>query len=362
MKKQNVLLLIALWAALTAFVWFSPAQDISEAERRPLAQMPEISPSAIFSGSFMKDFESYSLDQFPLRDAFRTVKSLFHTGILGARDNNGIYITDGYAVKQEYPLNQSSLDHASRRFQYLHEKYLTDAASIHLAIIPDKGHYLAHSSGHLTLDHAAMADHFQATIPWASQIDLTAALNADAYYRTDTHWRQEALIPAAQTIAEALGVTPPQREDFTQTPLSQNFYGVYYGQAALPLDPDPLFLLENEVLNNCAVYDYETGKTGNVYDLEKLTGKDPYEIYLSGPKSLMTIVNPAAKTDRELVIFRDSFASAIVPLLLADYAKITLVDIRYVQIDMLDRFLEIDDQEILLLYSTLVLNNSSTIK
>ena len=34
-------------------------------------------------------------------------------------------------------------------------------------------------------------------------------------------------------------------------------------------------------------------------------------------------------TDRELVIFRDSFASSLAPLLMEQYAKITLVDIRY---------------------------------
>jgi hypothetical protein len=45
-----------------------------------------------------------------------------------------------------------------------------------------------------------------------------------------------------------------------------------------------------------------------------------------------------------------------------DYVKVTLVDIRYIQIDMLGRFLEFKGQDVLFLYSTLVLNNSSTIK
>ena len=85
-------------------------------------------------------------------------------------------------------------------------------------------------------------------------------------------------------------------------------------------------------------------------------------MYLSGAKSLLTIVNPAADSDRELLIFRDSFGSAIAPLLLENYAKVTLVDIRYLQIDILDRFLEFHGQDVLFLYSTLVLNNSSSIK
>ena len=87
-----------------------------------------------------------------------------------------------------------------------------------------------------------------------------------------------------------------------------------------------------------------------------------YEVFLSGSRSLLTIENPNASTDRELIIFRDSFGSSIAPLLVKDYAKVTLVDIRYIQIDVLDRFLTFEGQDVLFLYSTLVLNNSSTIK
>lgn len=45
------------------------------------------------------------------------------------------------------------------------------------------------------------------------------------------------------------------------------------------------------------MYNYETGKTGSVYDLTKGAGKDPYELFLSGSVSLLTIENPQAETD-----------------------------------------------------------------
>lgn len=89
------------------------------------------------------------------------------------------------------------------------------------------------------------------------------------------------------------------------------FYGVYCGQSALPLAPDTLRYLTSETLLGCTVYDYETDSTGPVYDLPALEGEDPYSVFLSGSKSLLTITNPSADTDRELVIFRDSFASAL---------------------------------------------------
>ena len=157
-------------------------------------------------------------------------------------------------------------------------------------------------------------------------------------------------------------MTAPKEADYTVTALERPFYGVYYGQAALPMDPDQMVVLESSLLSDCSVLDWETGKTGGVYDWARTEGKDMYEVFLSGSRSLLTIENPNASTDRELIIFRDSFGSSIAPLLVKDYAKVTLVDIRYIQIDVLDRFLTFEGQDVLFLYSTLVLNNSSTIK
>ena len=355
MKKNQTILTLTLWGALALWAWFIPSKQISEAERRPLAQKPA------FSEKFQTEFERYSLDQFPLRDSFRTLKSLFHTGVLGQKDNNGIYLTAGTAVKQEYPLNRDSVNHAIGRFQRIYEKYLAESQCFY-AIIPDKGYYLGKESGHLTMDYDALYAQVAAGLPWAKEIDLRPALTGQDYYRTDTHWRQENLLPAATVLCEGLGVTPPRVEDFEKTPLERPFYGVYYGQAALPMEPDRLYLMENDTLSQCAVFDYETGKTGSVYDMTKLDSRDFYDVYLSGARALLTIENPNAGTDRELIMFRDSFGSSVAPLLLTDYAKVTLVDIRYVQPELLGQLLDFHGQDVLFLYSTLVLNNSTALK
>ena len=361
MKKVFAIVIAALWGLLTVCQFVLPDGEISDAERRPLEQMPELSVETLLDGSFMADFEDYSLDQFPLRDTFRTLKSLFHYNVLGQKDNNGIYIAQGSAVKQEYPLDEESVAHALSRFRYLYDKYLTES-DVYMAIVPDKGYYLAEDSGHLALDYDAMFAAFREGMPWAEHIDLTGTLDGDSYYRTDTHWRQESLLAAAQAICDAMDVAGPSGESFTLTALERPFYGVYYGQAALPMEPETIYLLESELLSACTVYDYESGKTTAVYNRDKLTSRDLYDVFLSGSRSLLTIENPNAGTDRELIVFRDSFGSSMVPLLVQDYAKVTLVDIRYIQIDVLERFLEFKGQDVLFLYSTLVLNNSETIK
>ena len=367
MEKIKKILVVAAMA-LTLVGIFAlhvalPDGTVSDAERRPLAQLPEIKAETLLNGKFMSAFEDFSLDQFPLRDTFRQVKSLFHYYILGQKDNNGIYIAAGFAVKQEYPYNPESMEHALNRFNYLYEKYLKDSGSdIFMTIVPDKGYYLGESSGHLTMDYEAMFAALEAGMPWAEFVDITDTLCAQDYYRTDTHWRQEKLLDVAAKLSRALGVTAPDAADYTKTALERPFYGVYYGQAALPMEPETMYVMESEPLKDCTVLDWETGKYNAVYDLNKLESRDLYDVFLSGSRSLLTIENPNAATDRELIVFRDSFGSSIVPLLVQDYAKVTLVDIRYIQIDMLGRFLEFKGQDVLFLYSTLVLNNSSTIK
>jgi hypothetical protein len=88
------------------------------------------------------------------------------------------------------------------------------------------------------------------------------------------------------------------------------------------------------------VYDHESGKYNAVYDMSKLTSRDLYDVFLSGSRGLLTIENPNAGTDRELIVVRDSFGSSMVPLLVQDYAKVTVVDIRYINLEILDKFLE----------------------
>ncbi len=355
-------LLVLLWAVLTAAGWLLPSRELSESERRPLAQLPVFSAQTLLDGSFMTKFESYSLDQFPLRDSFRRMKALFHREVLRQKDNNRIYLAQGHAAQLMDPVNEQALSHNLQRLQLVYDLYLkdTDCRSF-FAVVPDKGYYLAEVNGYPSMDYEDLLDRVEEGLFWAEQVDLTDCLTAEDYYRTDTHWRQESLLPVAQRLSDAMGAEMLSGE-FTQTRLERPFYGVYYGQAALPMEPDAMVLMEHPNLALCTVYDHEAGKETTLYDMEKLGAKDLYEVFLSGPRSLLTIENPHANTDRELIVFRDSFGSSLVPLLAGSYARITLVDIRYLSTEMLGRFLNFENQDILFLYSTIVLNTEGILR
>ena len=348
-------LVFALWGIL------KEDDALSVSERRALKQFPTLNAEEVLSGRFQSNFESYTLDQFPLRDEFRTLKALAVRDLFLERDNNGIYVAGGYAAKLDYPVNEDSVAHATDRFRYVYESYFKDTgANVYLSVIPDKNYFLAAENGYPAMDYESLFALVQEKADFAQYIDLTSALSLSSYYRTDTHWRQESLLPVASLLADAMDVQISA--DLTPVTLDTPFYGVYRGQSALPLAPDALTYLTSDTLDTCRVYDYENSVYLPIYTLEKADGSDPYEIFLSGPKSLLRIENPNAAGERKLIVFRDSFAASLVPLLASGYSEITLVDIRYLSPTMLGKFIDFNAQDVLFLYSASVLNDSSAIK
>ena len=365
-KKDLAVLLVTgtVMLSLTLFAWFSPAKQYSDSERRALALFPALNSETVLNGSFMKDFETYSQDQFPLRESFRRLKALSARYLFAQKSNNDIYVADGHVSKLEYPLQENMLDHAAGRFNHIYETFLVDTdVKTYFSIVPDKNYFLAKPNGYPGLDYDALVALMRSKTEQMTYIDLFYLLSAEDYYHTDTHWRQECIRDVAAELAAAMGAE--HSGDFTEVTLDIPFYGVYTGQSALPLEPDTLTYLTNDVLEAAKVQylgDDGLWKDGSLYDLAAAEGKDPYDLFLSGTEALITIENPLAKTDKELVVFRDSFGSSITPLLLEGYAKITVVDIRYIQSDFVGAFVAFDDQDVLFLYSTMMLNSSTALK
>ena len=359
--KITVLLLAVLFFGFSVICWVKPADEYSSSERRKLSQFPKLTWDTIADGKFMTEFEEYTLDQFPLRDGFRNLKACVSQNLLRKADNNDIYVADGYAVKMEYPLKEESIKNAGMRFRKLYEKYLKDSGgNIYLSLIPDKNYFLAESSHHLSMDYEKFFSMMREEMPYAQYIDITQLLSEQDYYKTDVHWRQENIVDAAEKIAGEMGIT--LSGEYEVKTLEEDFYGVYFGQSALNLPGESLSYLTNDQIEQCEVFNYENNEKTGVYDLKKAEGDDLYEIFLSGPVSLLKIENPNAITEKELIVLRDSFGSSLVPLLAEGYRSVTLIDIRYMQSDFLSNFVDFTGKDVLFLYSSIVLNNSETFK
>ncbi len=364
-KAKNIALTLLFCGFIGIFLiagLLIPDEDISKSERRKLAKAPALSPQSISSGEFMSGFDTYSVDQFPARDSFRRLKAITSFYILGQKDNNGIFIQNGQASRLEYPLNQESADYAVGRIENICNLYLKDKnVNAYLCIIPDKNRYIAAENGYPSLDYDSFSAQISSALSdCAESIEISDLLEADDYFSTDIHWRQERIIDVAQRLAEKMDV--PFGENFEEVTLDIPFWGVYAGQSALPIPADDIKYITNPAIESSTAFDYESNSEIPIYSMELAYGRDPYEMYLCGSKSLITIENPNALSDKELIIFRDSFGSTLAPLLINSYKKITLIDIRYLQSAFVGRFVEFDEQDVLFLYSVPVLNNSSTMK
>ena len=361
-KTKNVVVTITFLVFIILLFLINvlkPSTEISQTERRKLAQFPKITAQRIFNGSFSKEFENYATDQIVKREEFRKLKSVAELNLFRKKDNNGIYEYKDSIVKIEYPLNENSILNATNKINEIQKKYFAGKKSYY-AIVPDKN-YFTDKTKYISMDYEKLEQIMKQNMQDIEYINLFDCLELEDYYRTDIHWKQENLQKVVEKISRQMGFKNRLTKGFTKEPVIE-FEGLYAGQLPLATRKDEICILTNETIQKASVYSYETNKETSIYDKEKLSSNDKYDIYLSGPTPLITITNPEAKTDKELIVFRDSFASSLVPLFTEAYRKITLIDIRYMRSKDIEKYIEIKDQEILYLYSTLVLNNSNILK
>ena len=329
-----------------------PDNEISSTERRKLSSFPKFELTSKYS----EKLDKYLLDHFPLRDTFRSIKANFNYKVLNQLDNNDIYLKDNYIFKSEYPTNKGSISSFINKTNRI-DKLLTENNNKYVMIIPDKNYYLE-DKNFLQIDYDYLYNEINKLD--MTQIDLRDTLELNDFYETDTHWKQEKLDKVVKQMSTKMNLKYKEIEYKKNT--YDKFYGVYYGESAIERNPETITYLTNDTILNSTVKYLENDKLTTVYNLDKLTSLDSYEVYLDGASSLIEITNPNSKSKKELIIFRDSFGSSLSPLLIEYYDKITIVDNRYISSNYIKEYIEFTNQDVLFLYSTLLVNNSGSIK
>ena len=338
----------------------TPDKEISESERRKLDQLPEISASTVFNAQFSVDMEDYLLDQFPLRDEFRTIKSIAHLYLLCQADNNGIYITSDGVSKIEHPIDEKQVQLAVDKINSINEKYFSGKNTF-FSIIPDKNYFIADKNGYPSIDYDRLVE-MMMSVKDSEYIDIFDCLEIGDYYVTDTHWSQENLGEVVDKIGAGMDLSLPSLDSYDRHTLSP-FYGVYYGQSALPLAPDKITYLTSATTDAATVFNLETNKNESVYRPDRFGVNDSYDLFMSGAAAFQTITNPLYEGERTLVVFRDSFGSSLIPLLIDGYSTIHVVDLRYMFPAAIPQLIDLDEvDDVLWIYSTLIINSASILR
>ena len=378
MKKIKDFITIILFCAIV--VGFCTAgiiesdKDVSYSERRKLKSFGEVLNTSVLSKDFSTELENYLLDQMSLREIFRKINDRVRYNVMQQSDVNGLWTEDGSLFKNDDKLNKEQVLYGTKLINKLCEQKL-GGMNVYYSIIPDKNYFIRDKAPWLKLDYNELFNLLGENIKGAQYIDITDTLSLSDYYKTDTHWSQPKIYETAKKLAEGMNMAHllTQESDYKLN-TKEPFYGVYWGQAALGTKPDKLEYLTNDYTQNAKVYgiDKEILKNefgvndtleNKVYALDKFEGMDAYDMFLSGAQPIVTIESENARSDRELIIFRDSFSSSLAPLFTGAYKKITLIDLRYIPSMLLDRFVEFKDgEDVLFLYSTSLYNSAMLLK
>lgn len=357
--KNIVVTIVFLFIIITSFFINILKTDtkISISERRKLEQFPEFTTKKLFNGTFFNKFDKYTMDQFFEREKFRKIKVNTELKILNKKDYNNLYEHNGYIIEQTYPLNEKSVLNIAEKINQIKTKYLVENNNIYYTIIPDKNYFV--SSDKLKIDYMQVENIMNEKLEYAKYINIFNTLELEDYYKTDSHWKQENLIKVAEKIGTEMNIE--LNHQYEEKTIAE-FNGVYSGRYAVNTEKDKIKILTNSMLENCVVYNYEKNEQTSIYNMDKINSSDKYDIYLSGAVPIMTIENYENDTGKELIVFRDSYASSLIPLLVEAYSKITLVDTRYISPQILNKYINFENQDILFLYSIVLINNSTSLK
>lgn len=325
-----LLLFIALFFVLHLAL---PDRAFSQQENRMLQTLPDFRLSALFQGTFTQRFESYITDQFPLRDGWTAMKARAELAA-GKDSNNDIYLCDGDTLLETY----TAPDATELRYRVEAVNALADSAGVpvYFALIPSAA--ALHAD---LLPVGAPNDSQRTTIDFAyanvqaRTVNVYDALSAHRdeaiYYRTDHHWTTLGAYYGYTALAEAMGFEPVPLADYTETLVTDAFYGSAWSASGFSwVPPDRISSYVEQggaVITN---YPKNQPEPGTMYDASKLELLNKYPYFFGGNTPLMTI-ETGNDDAPSLLILRDSYMDSLSPYLLPHFSTIHILDLRYYQ-------------------------------
>lgn len=158
----------------------------------------------------------------------------------------------------EYPLSKINVNKNTDKIKEIYNSYLKEM-NVYYAIIPDKNYYLKNDD-HLKIDYDLLKQLMNKKLANLRYIDIWDSIELESYYKTDLHWKQENLIEVANTIKANMNLL--YKENNYEKIEIGDFYGTYFGQISSNINPDKIYILNNEVITNCTTYNYETKEFG----------------------------------------------------------------------------------------------------
>lgn len=376
MKEFYKKIMIGLFALfmlampILTLVFLSPEKKpFSENENRYLAEFPKLSLDSYLNEKFMEGFDEWISDRFIWREDWIRIKNKTDE-ITGKTEINGVFIENDMMMQVWIGYDEAVLEKnikAINKFVAGHPDIpsyfmlVPNAQEIYSDILPPFAE---------VGDQKEFVDMFYGRLEgFAGTVDAYSALeqNKDSYiyYRTDHHWTSYGAYLGYAAAGAQLGYSPVDVSNYTIEHASYDFRGTLFSKTldkGITADIiDYYFLAENEPDVKVSVYDeydVSTGKvTYNEYDSmyfrEYLDVKDKYSSFLGQNSPIVTVESGNAKSDKSILVIKDSYAHSLVPFLTKEYSKVTMLDLRYINADF-QMFVSLEDyDQILFLYNVI---------
>lgn len=340
-------------------IFIIPDKTYSETENRSLAQSPKLTASSLTDGTFMKDAESYTQDQFPLRDSWIAVKS-FADRMLGKREINGVYLgSHNQLIEKPAEPDYTYVDKNLQAMATFAQKYADK--NVIFALVPNS--CLVQSdrlpANAPVYDQNKVIEHVQNEVSGAMQfVDLRDSLKAHKeeyiFYKTDHHWTSLGAKYTFEAMTEELKIDNAQN-DYQIVNAADDFYGTLSSKTGFRLEADQVDLYIPDAINNNTVkyyaeYTEQKYRTVSIYDADSLNKLDKYAVFMGGNFSRVDI-QTSNLNSRRIMVIKDSYANAFLQFLLPYYESIYVIDPRYCY-DDINSIIETEDiTDILFLYN-----------
>lgn len=339
MKKTNLLLSIlfcVFFGAMMLLFFIMPKQEFSQNEKRVLEKMSEFSFKSLADGSWFSQMDTYFSDHFFGRD-FWVGLNAYRNQFIGLNSAGDIYKgKDGWLIEKPIQKNDLFKQNIQSIEQFVKSN---ENQNIYFMAVPTKGYVMQDKlpSLHDEYPDSQLLSQLKSLLgDRVGWIDVASTLkqnkDKDVFYKTDHHWTSEGAYLAYNKAGDVMGFKPKAKSEYNIESYD-GFYGTSYSKSGLwETKPDKISLWEDKSQNvNVTITDDNMPKAitqDSVFFKDNLKEADKYPVFLDGNHSLVSLKSDA-KSDKKLLVIRDSFAHCLSPFFVGEYSQIDLVDIRY---------------------------------
>ena len=323
--RAAVFLALGLLLAAGIYALFWPHSDFSDAERRYLSAAPSV--LSLTSWKTDQETENWLSDRIPFRSVLVGLDACTEV-LTGRRTLLEAWPVAGAFLEQPVRGSAETMERRLEQFGRLAGNLGTPWQ----IIVPRSHGWLLRGrmNGLLRAQYEEedklyrvleADDHFLDVLPDSTDPE-------EVYYRTDHHWNLAGAYKAYEAACRADNLPVFAPEDFRLSRF-EGFYGTTRSRSGLPaFRGDILECAEPEGNIRMILEDGET--YDHLIFPDRAETYDGYAVYLDGNHGMLEILNPDAPGGT-LLVFKDSFANCLLPLLSADYRRIVAVDARYYQ-------------------------------